>query len=120
MTRGKDEHGSDLVLPSNAADTGSPGWRGDTHLSPFRIGDRLGDRYVLKSLLGRGGMGEVFEVWDDELEINVALKALFGLDPHPERLRLLRREVLLARAVAHPNVCRVYDLGRHTSEEGVA
>jgi len=87
--------------------------------SAFAAGERLANRYRIQRLLGRGGMGVVYEAVDEELSIPVALKTL-GLDLVGDREALLRlkREVLLARSVAHPNVCRVYDLGRHDGRGG--
>jgi predicted ATPase/tetratricopeptide (TPR) repeat protein len=74
----------------------------------------IGNRYRVKSFLGRGGAGEVFEAWDEELSIPVALKALrFDARRGLDALRSLKQEAMLARAVVHPNVCRVYDLGCH-------
>jgi predicted ATPase/serine/threonine protein kinase/Tfp pilus assembly protein PilF len=72
----------------------------------------IGNRYRVQSLLGQGGVGEVYAAWDEELGIPVALKTLrcdFGMDA----LRSLKQEAMMARAVVHPNVCRVYDLGCH-------
>src|SRR5262245_47441155 len=72
----------------------------------------LSSRYRIVRLLGRGGMGEVYEAMDQELSISVALKILrHEAAANPESLRALKREVLLARLVTHPNVCRVYDVG---------
>jgi tetratricopeptide (TPR) repeat protein len=77
-------------------------------------GDVLADRYRIVELLGQGAMGVVFEAEDQELGGRVALKIL-----RPELARdrntedRFRREVHLARRVTHPNVCRIYDLGRH-------
>ena len=75
-------------------------------------GEVLAGRYRLVAQLGRGAMGEVYRADDRKLGQPVALKLL------PEKLRkkpgLLQRffsEVKLARQVAHPNVCRVYDAG---------
>jgi serine/threonine-protein kinase len=69
-------------------------------------------RYRVIGLIGRGGMGEVYRADDLKLGQPVALKFL------PDRLSsdqaLLDRffsEVRTARSVAHPNVCRVYDIG---------
>ncbi len=78
----------------------------------FEPGTRLGARYRIVALLGRGGMGEVYRADDLELGQSVALKFL------PERvvkdreaLQRFRGEVRTARQVAHPNVCRTYDIG---------
>jgi predicted ATPase/tetratricopeptide (TPR) repeat protein len=85
----------------------------------FTPGERLADRYRLQALLGRGGMGEVYAADDEELGIPVALKVLhIAIGPPGEGLWRLKREVLLARSVAHPHVCRVYDLGRHMGGVG--
>ena len=77
----------------------------------FEPGTRLGTRYRVVGLLGRGGMGEVYRADDLELNQSVALKFL------PERvarnagdLARLRQEVRVARQIAHPNVCRTYDI----------
>src|SRR5262245_39172556 len=77
----------------------------------FVPGTVLAGRYRILGLLGRGGMGEVYRADDLKLAQPVALKFLPpGLagesDPHVR----LRAEVRLARQVAHPNVCRVYDI----------
>jgi hypothetical protein len=67
--------------------------------------DRVGDRYVVRGLLGRGGMGAVYRVLDEKLGVEVALKTVGD-----ELAAALRDEVRLAQRVAHPNVCRTYDL----------
>ena len=85
----------------------------------FQPGDRLAGRYTIERLLGRGGMGDVYEARDEDLAIPVALKTLhWDVGREHEVVRCLKREVLLARAVGHPNVCRVYDLGRHGKAVG--
>src|SRR5262249_5846907 len=78
----------------------------------FAPGALLAGRYRILALLGRGGMGEVYQATDLTLGQYVALKFL------PEEAasdqRLLERfhgEVRIARQVSHPNVCRVYDIG---------
>ena len=77
-------------------------------------GDLLAQRYRVTSLLGRGGMGEVYAVHDLELEEDVALKLLrTELSSDLGYRKRLRSEVRLARRVSHPNVCRVHDLGTH-------
>jgi predicted ATPase len=74
----------------------------------------VGNRYRVRSLLGRGGMGDVYEAWDEELAIPVALKTLrFDVVQVADALQTLKQEAMLARAIVHPNVCRVYDLGCH-------
>jgi serine/threonine protein kinase len=78
-------------------------------------GMRLADRYHIRRLLGRGGMGEVYEVDDELLNERIALKVLSeDLAADDRANRRLKREVLLARRITHPNVCRLFDMGRHS------
>src|SRR5205085_12641632 len=63
-------------------------------------------------LLGRGGMGEVYQAEDLKLEQPVALKFLPPtLAADGAALARLHREVRVARQISHRNVCRVYDIG---------
>ncbi|MGE0128881.1 MAG: protein kinase [Blastocatellales bacterium] len=78
----------------------------------FVAGAMLAGRYRIVGLLGKGGMGEVYKAEDLKLNQTVALKFL------PESIALdggmlarFHNEVRIARQVAHPNVCRVYDIG---------
>lgn len=81
-------------------------------ISEFPAGDLLAGRYRIVSLLGRGGMGEVYRVEDVKLRQTVALKFLpEGLASDGAALARFHREVSLARQVSHPNVCRVFDVG---------
>jgi eukaryotic-like serine/threonine-protein kinase len=78
----------------------------------FLPGDLLADRYRIVGLLGKGGMGEVYRADDLRLDQPVALKFLPpGLEADRERLERFYNEVRMARTVAHPAVCRVYDIG---------
>src|SRR5262245_17449959 len=77
----------------------------------FEPGTRLGARYRVVGRLGRGGMGEVYRADDLELGQSVALKFLpESVSENPSDLARLRNEVRTARQVAHPNVCRTYDI----------
>ncbi len=79
-------------------------------------GMRFGRRYHLIRSLGEGGMGAVYQAWDEELAVVVAIKVI-----RPETLkdaaavrdfeRRFKRELLLARNVTHKNVVRIHDLG---------
>ena len=78
----------------------------------FEPGTRLGTRYRIVGLLGRGGMGEVYRADDLELGQSVALKFLTErVAGDPIALERFRGEVRNARKIAHPNVCRMYDIG---------
>ncbi|MCP4897940.1 MAG: protein kinase [bacterium] len=77
----------------------------------------IAGRYRIVRFIGRGGMGEVFEADDLELGEKVALKFLLPQYGADERaIERFKREILLARKVAHPNVCRVFDVGNHIVE----
>jgi predicted Ser/Thr protein kinase len=78
----------------------------------FVPGTVVAGRYRIISLLGRGGMGEVYRATDLTLAQPVALKFLPESGPEFQRtLERFHNEVRVARQVSHPNVCRVYDLG---------
>jgi eukaryotic-like serine/threonine-protein kinase len=69
---------------------------------------RLG-RYVVLGELGRGGMGEVLNAYDSELERNVALKLLHA--EHADHAPRLKREAQALAKVSHPNVVQVFEVG---------
>jgi hypothetical protein len=78
----------------------------------FVAGTVLADRYRIVTLLGAGGMGEVYKAEDLKLDHPVALKFLpETLSLSPAALARFHGEVRIARQVSHPNVCRVYDIG---------
>jgi Protein kinase domain len=82
---------------------------GDARFPPGRI---FAARYRIVSLLGRGATGEVYRADDLKLGQRVALKLLSpSSGPHPNFVTRFITEVRLARDIAHPNVCRVYDIG---------
>src|SRR5512144_72634 len=75
-------------------------------------GQVLAGRYRMLSLLGRGGMGEVYRADDLKLGQPVALKFLpRDVEGDPDRLQRFLDEVRLSLRVTHPNVCRVFDIG---------
>ena len=74
-------------------------------------GCRLGPCEVL-SLLGKGGMGEVYLARDTRLDRQVALKVLPAeVTRDPERLKRFVREAKAASALAHPNIATIHELG---------
>jgi hypothetical protein len=78
----------------------------------FAPGAIVAGRYRLVSLLGRGGMGEVYRADDLTLDQPVALKFLpEGIAISDARLAQFHNELRVARQVSHKNVCRLYDLG---------
>jgi serine/threonine-protein kinase len=73
----------------------------------------LAGRYrIIERVVESGGMGEVFSAEDTRLGQKVAVKFIRrALERDPEMQEWFRAEVRLARQIAHPNVCRVYDIG---------
>ena len=81
---------------------------GDARFAPGHV---FAARFRIVSLLGRGAMGEVYRADDLRLGQPVALKLLTDLGPmRRDALPRFTREVRLARTIAHPNVCRVFDI----------
>jgi len=75
-------------------------------------GDLVLGRFKIVRILGRGGMGEVYEAEDMRLrQVHVALKTiLFNKSGDKDLRARFEREVLLAREVVHPYLCPMYDI----------
>ena len=88
-----------------------------TSSSDFKTGQTINDRYEVLSVLGVGCMGAVYKV--EDLQLGGSLIALKLLAPdfgaRQEELERFRREVVLLRKIAHPNVVSVYDFGTTSS-----
>jgi tRNA A-37 threonylcarbamoyl transferase component Bud32 len=84
----------------------------------FVEGQIVAGRYRVVRFLARGGMGEVYEAFDAELHDAVALKTIRAEIADEASLERFKREIHIARRIAHPNVCRVFDLGRHDGGDG--
>jgi serine/threonine protein kinase/tetratricopeptide (TPR) repeat protein len=77
-------------------------------------GQILAGRFKIIRFVARGGMGEVYEAEDQELNERVAVKtARFEGAQSEHDIERFRREIQLARRVTHPNVCRTFDVFRH-------
>ncbi|MEW5981837.1 MAG: serine/threonine-protein kinase [Acidobacteriota bacterium] len=101
-----------MVDPSETATRESPASSNRPREEGFSPGVILADRYRIIALLGRGGMGEVYRADDLRLGQQVSLKFLPPRYEHDAAAReRLIAEARNARAVAHPHVCRVYDVG---------
>ena len=76
------------------------------------IGRTVGGRYIIKGVLGEGGMGTVYEAEHLGLGRAVAVKVL---NPSQAKKRVavkrFQQEARAAGAIGHPNICEVYDLG---------
>ncbi len=79
-------------------------------LPPAGVPEHLDDRYDRRVLLGKGGMGEVWRVWDRALHRAVALKVLHGIRS-PRTWARFEEEARVAAQLQHPGIIPVHDLG---------
>jgi eukaryotic-like serine/threonine-protein kinase len=89
-------------------------------VNPLSAGTTLG-AYEILSLLGQGGMGEVYLARDTRLGRKVALKVLRGdaeLDEHAKRR--FGQEAQAASALNHPNIVSIFDVGHHDGLDFIA
>ena len=79
--------------------------------SPLSEGRKIG-KYQIRSLIGAGGMGEVYLADDTQLDRRVALKILPpDLALKRERMARFVREAKAAAALNHPNIAHIYEIG---------
>jgi serine/threonine protein kinase/tetratricopeptide (TPR) repeat protein len=107
--------GSATDAPTIAMAPGTGGTRPPT-AGPLTVGQNFGPRYHIIRCIGAGGMGAVYQAWDQELEVAVAVKVIRPdtiADPQAasELERRFKRELVLARKVTHKNVVRIHDIG---------
>jgi serine/threonine-protein kinase len=95
--------------------TPSPGPVGPRS-SAVAAGDVIGGRYSVLSLLGSGGMGQVFRVRDERDGTPLALKVLHPLEgDDAERVRRFQREIQVLTRIRHPAVLQIRDWGQSDS-----
>ena len=74
--------------------------------TPSRIGP-----YTIARKLGAGGMGVVYQAYDERLQRTVALKMMLSVGHDETARKRFWREARAAASVNHPNVCQIYDVG---------
>src|SRR5688500_13875418 len=105
---------TDLPTSDGTATGTSPSLSVPRRPGPRHVGQSFGPRYHIIRLLGAGGMGAVYQAWDEELSVAVALKVIRHSGDRAvssEAEKRFKNELLLARQVTHKNVVRIHDLG---------
>ena len=108
-------------LLSNFSDAGSfleTSTMPSIRLPSFSINDLVANRFRIVRPIATGGMGEVYEVFDERLGVRVALKTIrTDLVASREIYERFKREVWVTRDVVHEGICRVFELIEHTSPD---
>jgi serine/threonine protein kinase len=78
------------------------------------------DRYEIRSLLGKGGMGEVYLAKDTTLHRLVALKLLSAAAADEDRMRRFVQEARAAAALSHPHIAQIFEIGEHDGMHFIA
>ncbi|MGD8256695.1 MAG: protein kinase [Desulfobacterales bacterium] len=87
--------------------------RKSLHMLTLQKGRILIERFSLVKLLGEGGMGQVWQVWDLELGVHVAVKIVKPeFAAKADHVELLKNECRNTRRLVHPNIVRVFDFHR--------
>ncbi|MGE5236546.1 MAG: protein kinase domain-containing protein [Acidobacteriota bacterium] len=81
--------------------------------------ERTVGRFRIVRPIGSGGMGAVYEGFDDQLRRRVAIKGLLAQHATPERRERLRREALAVAALSHPSIAHVYEIASDGDEDFV-
>ncbi len=93
-------------------------FRLDGDVSGHKAGEILGGKYKIVALLGKGGMGTVYQVQQVFLNVDLALKILDGKQHLNEsQMRRFRQEAKAAYSLNHPGLVKVHDFGLLDNEQ---
>ena len=93
--------------------SGGSGAASDTEAQGLKPGTVLASRYVIRSLLGAGGMGSVYCVQDRLRDCDVALKVMLpSLLARQRAVERFKREAEITLRLSHPGIVRVFDVGQ--------
>jgi serine/threonine protein kinase/Tfp pilus assembly protein PilF len=81
------------------------------------VGQRLG-HYRIVEKIGAGGMGDVYRAHDEHLDREVAIKVLLPETVADDRsLKRFHNEAIALSRLNHPNICAIYDVGKHADRQ---
>jgi serine/threonine protein kinase/Flp pilus assembly protein TadD len=84
-----------------------------TPVRELTTGSTFAGRYQIIEELGKGGMGKVYKVFDQEVQAKMALKLIRPeVSADRNTIDRFRNELKIARGISHKNICRMYDLGK--------
>lgn len=84
-----------------------------TPIKELTTGSSFAGRYQIIEELGKGGMGRVYKVFDQEVQAKMALKLIKPeISADKQTIDRFRNELKIARDISHKNICRMYDLGK--------
>jgi WD40 repeat protein len=81
----------------------------------LRSGARVGGRYLIRRHLSRGGQGDVYEAWQEDLPRTVAVKMSLSAShgKAAARLAAFREDAAALAQLTHPHIVPIYDYGEH-------
>ncbi|HUU38934.1 MAG TPA: protein kinase [Candidatus Desulfaltia sp.] len=102
-----------LLHPVPPELAGAPTLIYSSPLPELTPGTTFAGRYLVIEELGKGGMGKVYKVLDQEINERVSLKLIKPeIAADRETIERFQNEIKIARRITHKNICRMYHLGR--------
>jgi hypothetical protein len=99
------------AIPAAAAAVAPAPAAAQVEVRPYSKGDVIAGKYRLRKIIGRGGMGAVWQAHNLPLDVDVALKLIRRDRTAPEAAGRLLQEGRAAARLKHPSIVRVFDFG---------